>query len=239
MQKPCGTASANPCSQIIFLAWLFIGWPPCGAQAAEESYGSWLIGSAGGAFGADSSLRWAVDTQLRHFDIGTGFHEYLIRPSIGLAVGPSTRIWLGYGRFRNKTRSSFNADENRLWQQIDWRSSEVLGGSLTLRARTEQRDVTFSSDRRQVLRLMVSYRHPLGDTSATHWYTSVEPFFDLNTTDWGGGRGISQNRVQLGVSTRLSAKTRVEAGFMHQFFWAERGEDRVNLIATLALRFAF
>lgn len=208
-------------------------------DAADESTGSWLIAAAGGRFGDDSSLRWAVDAQLRYFDVGTGFHEYLLRPSIGIALNQSTRVWLGYGRFRNKTRTSFNADENRLWQQIDWRKQDLLGGALTLRARTEQRDVTFSSDRRRVLRLMARYQHPLSSSAKTQWYASVEPFIDLNTTDWGGGRGLSQNRVQLGISTRLNSNTRIEAGLMHQFFWAESGEDRINLLAMLTVRSSF
>jgi hypothetical protein len=66
----------------------------------------------------------------------------------------------------------------------------------------------------------------------------AEPFFALNSTDWGARAGFDQVRVMTGFSIPLSTKAALEAGYQVQY---ARGAtvDRLNHIVpvTLALRF--
>ncbi|MFK7828585.1 MAG: DUF2490 domain-containing protein [Congregibacter sp.] len=210
-------------------------------QATENAPGNWLIGVMSGPVGNADTSPWlfAVDAQLRHFDIGSGIHEYLLRPAVGVAVNNSTRVWLGYGRFRNRNGTGRTSDENRYWQQVDWSTSDFIQGRLTLRARTEQRDISFSSDRREVLRLMARYEKPLPGFYNSAVFASIEPFFDLNHTDWGGDTGLSQNRLQLGLGFTVNPQVRLEAGFMHQYFPIEIGPNRANYLGMLTARWRF
>lgn len=209
-------------------------------EATETAPGGWaaiFVNSKIG--GQDSPWLFYADAQYRYFDVGNGLYEYLLRPAVGFAVNDSLRVWLGYARFRNESDPVLVSDENRYWQQIDWSGTEYLGGQLSLRARTEQRDVTFSEDLRQVLRLMARYQRPMDSRFASDWFVSVEPFFDLNTTDWGGGTGLSQNRLFLGLGFTLQPRLRLEAGLMQQYFWLDNKENLENHLGMINLKWRF
>lgn len=212
---------------------------PLSAGATEYTSGSWLVATAKGGL-SQSHPEWlfAVDSQLRYVDIGEGLYEYLLRPSIGYAVTPSLKVWLGYARFRNKI-NPFTSTENRPWQQVDWVDRDLLGGQLALRLRTEQRNVSFSDDRRHVLRLRARYQRNIAADVFSDWFVSVEPFVDMNTSDWGGGTGISQNRLQLGLGIPIAPKVRLEAAYMQQYFYVDGSENRANNLAFLSINWSF
>jgi hypothetical protein len=73
----------------------------------------------------------------------------------------------------------------------------------------------------------------------TDWFVSVEPFFDLNTTDWGGSTGISQNRAQLGLGMTVQPGLRLEAGFMQQYFYLDGRENTANDLAIINLKWQY
>lgn len=211
------------------------------ALSAASDRGAWLIVSASGAIGdaETSSWNWSANAQLRYFGLGDGFYDNAVFASVGYAVNESVNVRLGYARFLLEGAGDLRRDENRPWQQVDWRTRNVAGGTVTLRARAEQRDVTFGNDIRHVLRLSGSYGRSLQSELARDWFLRVEAFTDMNESDWGGDRGLSQHRVHVGIGVQPMPRLRLEAGLMQQYFWAERGEDRVNYLGMLALRWRF
>lgn len=215
------------------------------AVATEDSSSVWITADVTDHLDTEtfSAFRYHLDVQSRYFDISSGLYEYLVRPAVGVAFNSTTRAWLGYARHRVKGRNGFKRDENRYWQQLDWhgRDLETVGGDLWVRLRTEQRDISSSSDRRHVVRLMGRYQRLLHDEHLStylleDWFVAAEAFADANETDWGGGTGLSQMRFHVGVGSHLNKQTRVEAGIMKQYFWVDGGENRANYIAMFTLR---
>ncbi len=211
-------------------------------EGADHAPGFWMIVQAGGRLGDDVDSRWryAVDSQGRYFDIGSGLSQWLIRPAVGYAVDDNTRAWLGYGRFRVRDREGNSIYENRLWQQVDWRMpGDVAGGQLLFRTRLEQRSLETADDTRWVIRLALSYQRPVSFLGADTLSLGIEPFFDLHSSDWGGSDGISQHRLAASLTWTLKPGLAIEAGYMNQYFHAEEGLDRANHLGVLRLRFIY
>ena len=200
-----------------------------------------MIAQAGGRLGENPASRWrfAIDAQARYFDVGSGLSQWLIRPAVGYAIGYSTRVWLGYGRFRVRDREGNSIDENHFWQQADWRLDDVAGGQLLFRTRLEQRTLEIADDTRWALRLALSYQRPVSLLGADTLILGIEPFFDLHASDWGGNGGISQHRLVAGLAWTLKPGLAVEAGYINQYFHAEEGLDRANHLGVLRLRLSY
>jgi len=212
------------------------------AIAAEDDIGVWTIISASDAFASDTGpSRWlyTVDAQARYFDVGSGANQYLLRPGIGYSISDTMSVWAGYARLRARGKTGNVVDENRYWQQLAWTAGHWAGGKITMRTRVEQRSVSAGDDVRLVLRFQTKYVRKFGGNGATNLIIGIEPFVDLNDSDWGGDSGLGQNRTYLGFGRRLSDKVSVEAGYMNQFIWVDGGEDRVNHLAMLHFKLKF
>lgn len=206
------------------------------ALAADDNDGLWTIFSTTDAFRSDDGAsRWHYwfDAQARYFDLGTGINQYLVRPGIGYKPGDNLSVWAGYARLRSRNRSGNVADENRYWQQLSWTAGRWNNGTLSMRARLEQRSLSTGDDLGLVVRLMTKYVRPFGADSSSYVTVSLEPFVDLRDTDWGGESGIGQNRLSIGVGWRISRSLVLEAGYMNQYIFADSGEDRVNHLGVL------
>jgi hypothetical protein len=215
---------------------------PCAAdEGADHTTGVWMAVQASGDLGDRETSRWrfAIDAQARYFDLGSGVSQWLIRPAVGYSLGGHTRVWAGFGRFRVRDREGRSLYENRPWQQIDWQLPDVAGGRLQFRLRLEQRNLESADDTRWALRFLADYQRPVSLLGADRLILAVEPFFDLNRSDWGGGSGISQHRLVAGLAWPLRPGLDFEAGYMNQYFHAEEGLDRSNHLAVLRLRLRY
>lgn len=210
------------------------------AVATEDETGAWLIASVTGTIGepGDSHWRYAVDAQSRYLDPGSDIHQWLIRPAIGYALSERTKVWVGYAHLQSRGAVGNYAEENRYWQQLDW-TTATGSGKFTLRGRLEQRDISIGTDRRHVLRIQSKYVRPIGGASGRELILSLEQFFDLNVTDWGGDTGINQNRTIIGMGWRVGDALRFESGYMNQYIFAESGPDRSNHLAVLHFKLKF
>ena len=65
---------------------------------------------------------------------------------------------------------------------------------------------------------------------------AAESYVDLNATDWGGDKGLSQYRLYGGLEWQLGSTTTVEAGYLYQHIEVESQIDRVNHVAILAFK---
>ena len=206
------------------------------ARASEDATGFWTSGALSGAIG-DSDSRWlySAEVHARYFDLGSGINQWLVRPAVGYALGKNVRGWIGYSRYRTRSRSGNVADEDRYWQQLDWKAGAFAGGNLSLRGRLEQRDASISAETRNVARLMVKYARPFNNGGPQSLVLAAESYFDLNTTDWGGDTGLAQSRLYGGLEWRLGERTSLETGYMRQHLQVESGVDLVNHLGIVAI----
>ena len=212
------------------------------ANATENAPGIWTIFSTTDSFSDDdTSSRWHywVDAQARYFDIGSGANQWFVRPAIGYEFLDGVKVWAGYARFRSRNSAGRVADENRYWQQIDWRAGHMLGGQVTMRARLEQRSINVGDDLGVVLRFLTKYVRPISPDGSTSLIVGIEPFVDLRDTDWGGDSGIAQNRIFVGMGKRVSKKLTLEAGYLNQYVFADSAENRANHLAVLTIKAKF
>ena len=207
------------------------------ASAADDAPGIWLSGTLAGTMGDDDS-RWlySAEAHARYFDIGSGINQWLVRPAVGYALGKDVRAWVGYSRYRIRSRTSNVADENRYWQELDWKAGAIGHGSLSLRGRLEQRDISLSSEIQHVMRLRVKYARTMTSGTAPSLVLSAESFIDLNETDWAGSAGLAQYRLYGGVEWQLGSGSTLEVGYLHQHIELESQVDRVNHLAVLGFK---
>lgn len=222
---------------LLWASWLLC----CGAvRATEHAPGSWNVFTTTGAFtddGSETRWRYWFDTQARYFDIGSGINQWLVRPAVGYEIRQGVNAWLGYARFRARSGSGVVVDEDRAWQQINWKAGWFRGGRVSMRVRLEQRWLSSGDDVGLVMRYRAQYVRPLGDGGRSKLTVGLEPFFDLRDTDWGARAGLSQNRLYVLVGRPISDRVSLDVGYMNQLFLLEQAENRSNHHLVLGISF--
>lgn len=209
------------------------------ARATEDNTGLWAVFSTTDAFSTETGAsRWSYwfDAQARLPDLGSGATQFLVRPAIGYRPGNNVQFWAGAARIERENAAGVNSHENRLWQQVNWKAGNALGGTISMRTRLMQRNLSTGDDTGLVLRFMTRYTRPIGSSGSKNLVISVEPFYDLRDTDWGGDAGFAQNRSVIGVSWKLNDRLTLTTSYMNQFVWRDSGEDASNHVAVLNFR---
>lgn len=217
--------------------------------AVNAATGAWLVFDGAGRFGGERAVAerggagrfgYRLEIQARYPDAGSGFAQYVLRPSLVLHVDRSLSLALGYGRFETRLPSGERAHEDRPWQQAAWRAARWSFGDLVLRGRLEQRLVDAGDRAALTLRCMLRMNLAL-PAVAPDWRfaVSVEPFLDLRDTAWGIADGITQSRWYLGASYPLPGRTRLAVGYLAQQLRATGRADRVNHLLQMSLNSRF
>jgi len=141
----------------------------------------------------------------------------------------------------HRRQSGFSTvfDSTRHWQQVNWRVGELLGGTLSARARLEQRSVSIGDDIGQVARVMLKFVRPFSGASGSYWIASLEPFVSLSDTDWGVEKGLGQNRFAVGIGRPVGEHLVIEAGYMNQYIFRDTAEDISNHLAVIHFKMKF
>ncbi len=205
------------------------------ANARDDNTGLWTVFTTTDAFAADDgSSRWSYwfDGQVRFPDIGSGATQFLARPGIGYRPGKNLQMWAGYARLESESASGVSTFENRYWQQLNWKAGVALGGRFTMRTRLVERNVSTGDDVGLVLRFRTQYSRLVGTQGNKSLIVSLEPFYNLNDTDWSGKSRFSQNRTVVGVAFKLSDKLTLTTAYMNQFVWRDNAEDSSNHVAV-------
>ena len=227
---------------LLLAALILVSFTSGQAQATEQDAGIWAIFSSTDTLQSDGeATRWRYwfDAQARFFDLGSGNNQYLLRPGIGYDLNDNLTVWAGYARFRTRSSSGNYSDEDRFWQQLTWTAARWQHGTLGMRLRFEERSVSNGDDLGLVLRYMVKYTHPLGDTGKRDLLLSLEPFVALRDTDWAGDSGVRQNRLAVGIAWKLSDKTSLETSYMNVYGRVDDGQDRMRHLGVINLKKKF
>ncbi|MDH4108416.1 MAG: DUF2490 domain-containing protein [Gammaproteobacteria bacterium] len=209
------------------------------ATAADNAGGGWAILSTADHFksdGAQSRWRYAFDTQYRYFDRADGLTTVLLRPSIGYDLRPGLALFAGYAYFESELADGTSRHENRVFQQLSWTALRRERATLSFRTRLAQRFIEGGDDVGIWLRQMVRLDVPMDADRRMQLVMSVEPFFNLNDTDWGAESGFLQNRSFLGVSFGAMPKLRIETGYMNLYVRRRSAEDLANHIFVVNFR---
>jgi hypothetical protein len=212
------------------------------AQAADDALGAWMIVSTGDRIkGSDGTghFRYAFDAQYRWLDRAGGVEQYVLRPALGYDLRPDLSIWFGYVYLHAERRGSSTVAEQRLWQQIAWQFAATDNSSWLLRGRLEERQFDFADDTGLTLRLMLRGRFPDALRPGLGVLLWIEPFFDLQETDWGADPGLAQFRAAIGLEFALHPKIELESGYMNQYVPRSEQPDFANhlLYANFRIRF--
>ena len=158
----------------------------------------------------------------------------IIRPGVGLRIGPSLSVWAGYAWVPTYPDGASRRDEHRLWEQVIYSHPVGRQGSFQARARLEHRFSPQGDDVahrfRQLLRF--AWMHPRQPVGFVVW---DELFAGLTDADWGAVDGYDQNRLFVGPIFRIAPWARVEPGYL--LVHLDRSPNR--LVHTVAVNLFF
>lgn len=181
-----------------------------------------------------NALFW-LEAQPRITDDAQRLGQLLIRAAIGVQLGKRSSMLSGYAFIRTDPIDRPVTSEHRLWQQVLLPLSRD-GAPLTITGRTrlEERFVEGSGSVGWRLRQQVRLQHKLGNTSRLSAVVWSEPFYNLNTTDWGQRAGWDQVRTFGGIAIPISKQVTLEPGYLNQTVFRP-GATRHNHIANVWL----
>jgi hypothetical protein len=212
---------------------------PATAHAQEEDLQQWTLLAAQG----EVAERVVVYTEVqpRFTDDVGRLGQLLIRPAIGYRINGDFTALFGYAYVRTDPLVGRATDEHRFFQQLNSTLYRGSGGfTITGRSRLEQRTVVGAEDTGWRFRQVVRVQAPVkdirgGELQVIAW---TEPFYNLDSTDWGQRRGFDQVRTFIGVGVPITKGLTAEPGYLNQTVFRP-GEDRVNHVASLTLFYRF
>jgi Protein of unknown function (DUF2490) len=158
----------------------------------------------------------------------------LIRPTIGYKVNNDLVLHIGYAHFTTINRGVPNLEENRFFQQTNWRVGKIGKVTVNSRTRIELRTVEGARDTGWRLRQRVQLQIPM-KTKGVNLLVATEQFFALNSTTWGARAGFDQMRNFIGVSVPVGKALTIETGFQHRYQRRVGIPDRSDFVVPVTL----
>jgi len=199
--------------------------------AQDSNLGNWLI-----YIGSKKvNEKWNIhnEVQYRNYNAIGDLEQLLLRTGIGYNLTENNNnLLLGYGYILSQNyaangRDKFDVNEHRIFQQFT--TKQKLGRlGLSHRYRFEQRFV--EDDFKMRFRYFLSLNIPLAKKEVENpkYYLSAYNEIFLNSKS----SIFDRNRVYGGIGYKLNANTRIEAGYMNQFFESS-SRDQFNLITFI------
>ncbi len=194
----------------------------------DSNLGNWLvyIGSK------KVNERWNIhhEVQYRNYNAIGDLEQLLLRTGIGYNLTPGNNNFLvGYGFIHSQNYidqdEKIGVDEHRIFQQFI--TKQGIGKfRVQHRYRFEQRFI--ADDFRLRYRYFLAVNYPLTtptEDRSQEWYLSAYNEIFLNSKD----NVFDRNRLYGGLGFRANKNTRIELGYMNQFFNGD-GRDQINLI---------
>ncbi len=179
---------------------------------------------------------WRVQEEItgRWSDNKNGLYEIESNTLLGYRLNKVVTLWAGYTHDPQYSAGNFTRMEHRAREQVTFDSFTKIGrGKLSGRLRLEQRWRDGLSGTGWRLRPYLKYSLPLAGKTSLN--LSSEPFINFNTTRFQTKSGLDRVRNLVTVSTPLSKKVSVEAGYMNQHLFIDGKPDESDDIAYFAL----
>lgn len=204
------------------------------AEAAQDDSQLWTTANA--TVKLSDKFRLSQELVARFSDNRNGLYE--IEAVTMLGYKPSKNLTISAGYVHNPQYSSgdFTRMEHRAREQVQFDNIAQIGhGKLSARLRLEQRWREHTDGTAWRMRPYVKYSLPLTKSGKTNLNLSNETFINLDNTSFQTTDGFDRMRNQVSISTPLSSKFTVEAGYLNQYGFVRHGEDTMDHVATVSL----
>ena len=243
----------------MLLVGLLVG---CTAAIAQKQFSGWLADFNNVQL--DSKFSIHADFQLRSGDELENIQTLLLRTGLNYRLSKSFVVTAGYAFIHNRrvmSGVSGYANAHRIWEQIVFNHSLVLGnaarlrqGSFQHRIRLEQRFIpqsvvidndlkTDGSEYAGRLRYFFRNINPLVPWSsrgrAPFLAIQNEVFMNIGDKSPVNGKFFDQNRLYLALGYRFGKQLDLEAGYMNQYVKGKGDAFTNNHIVQLATYLRF
>jgi hypothetical protein len=179
---------------------------------------------------------WRVSQELvaRFSNDRNGLYEIEGTTMLGYRPVKDVTVAVGYVHNPQFADGDHTLTERRAREQVTVDNiAQIGGGRLSARLRFEQRWRKAVDETGHRVRPFVRFSLPLrGKTTLT---LSNETFVNLNETPFQRQGGLDRMRNMIAVSTPLSAKANIEAGYLNQHAFVRGGEDNSDHVASVSL----
>lgn len=205
-----------------------------GTALAREDEQLWASAGASVKLGGDWRLTQEVIS--RFSNNRDGLYEVESTTLIGYKLSKNVTLAGGYVHNPQYSGGDFTVMERRAREQVTFDNlAEIGGGKLSARMRLEQRWRENIDGTAWRARPYVKYSLPLRKGGKTSLTLSSETFVNLKNTSFQRTEGIDRMRNLIAISTPLSKRLSVEAGYLNQYGFVRGGDDNVDHAASVSL----
>ena len=214
-----------------------------------------LLGSAAPAIARDDAQLWtgasasvklsdkwrlSEEVTARFSDRRGGLYEVEINSLLGYRISKTVTVWAGYTHDPQYAAGDFTVMEHRAREQVTFDNLAQLGrAKLSGRIRLEQRWREGADGTGWRVRPYLKTTLPLTGGGRTALVISSEAFLNLNNAPFQRSTGFDRVRNQVAISTSVSNKVSVEAGYLNQYTAVRNGPDSDDHVASFTLSTSF
>lgn len=146
--------------------------------------------------------------------------------SLGYQYTSDLSFWMAY-QLHNNLISSTNRsiNENRIFQQINWRYQQ-----FSSRFRIEERFFENRDDTLYRLRLRAGYTFSQVNILSSRMFFDDEVLLRLNHPSWTGASTLDQNRFRLGFKKTLEGAHKLTFGYMNLYAQGSRSNSMSHIV---------
>lgn len=175
-----------------------------------------------------------VELSARLQDDASRIVTTVFRPTLGYKVNDELTLHIGYARQTTINVGTPNVNENRFFQQTNWRIGKIGKATVNSRTRIELRTIEGAAGSGWRVRERLQLQIPL-KAKGTNLILSSEVLVGLNSTAWGAISGFDQMRNFVGVSVPLSKTFSLETGFQHRYQRRIGRPDRSDFVVPVSI----
>ncbi|MDF1760483.1 MAG: DUF2490 domain-containing protein [Coxiellaceae bacterium] len=186
----------------------------------------------------DSGVDYTLNSSFRFIDDSPTFNQSVLRGGVGYSFTKDLAAWVGYTFVptQNVGTNHF-VYEQRSWQQLQWAALSAKNIAIVSDTRLEQRYFNQNSATAWRLRQRLTFDLvPVSDFLPVGFTPLVydEIMFNLNHPQWVGNNTLNQNRLFIGVATRIKDRFVFQLGYLNQYIFLNP-IDTDNHVFSLSL----
>jgi hypothetical protein len=209
-----------------------------GTAYAQDDVQLWISANTAGP--VHGPYRVSAEVHARWMDDVQKYQRTVLRLQAGRALTPHVTAWFGFEETWPVAHRTVR--ETRIWQQVIF-VQPVGTWSFSHRARLEERFIDQSDGMVPRLRYSLRATRPFHPQSAWGSVVAAEIFFQLRSAYLSSQRfpaGLDRDRVQAGISRRLTRTLTIEPAYVLQFINAPQpSPDRREHLLQLQVAHRF